>query len=218
MNKEGFIVEAKKTIDKYVGMDNTQEVLKKIRSDLNDVLNNYIFENEVYQKDFPVEFENEMGKWKIKSDGETQFMSFFAPKWVEVNVTVKPTNEINKERYNEIINEVYSRYADSHWSEPINPDGQTLGEQLWSLAPIKHNKETFVNEIKCVKEFSEKWGLTIEERELSLEERCGIQINRNDYQSYYTKDELDKNNIPTKLITVNYKNEKIEVYELEENN
>jgi hypothetical protein len=107
---------------------------------------------------------------------------------------------------------VYSRYADSHWSEPINPDGQTLGEQLWSLAPMKHNKETFVNEIKCVKEFSEKWGLKIEERELSLEERCGIQINRNDYQSYYTKDELDKNNIPTKLITVNYKNEKIEVY------
>jgi hypothetical protein len=77
---------------------------------------------------------------------------------------------------------------------------------------MKHNKETFVNEIKCVKEFSEKWGLKIEERELSLEERCGIQINRNDYQSYYTKDELDKNNIPTKLITVNYKNEKIEVY------
>ena len=218
MNKEGFIVEAKKTIDKYVGMDNTQEVLKKIRSDLNDVLNNYIFENEVYQKDFPVEFENEMGKWKIKSDGETYFTPFFTPKWIEVNITVKSTNETNKERYDEIINEVYSRYADSHWSEPINPDGQTLGEKLWSLAPMKHNKETFVNEIKCVKEFSEKWGLKIEERELSLEERCGIQINRNDYQSYYTKDELDKNNIPTKLITVNYKNEKIEVYELEENN
>jgi hypothetical protein len=78
---------------------------------------------------------------------------------------------MSKERYDEIINEVYSRYADSHWSEPINPDGQTLGEQLWSLAPMKHNKETFVNEIKCVKEFSEKWGLKIEERELSLEER-----------------------------------------------
>jgi hypothetical protein len=214
MNKEGFIVVAKKTIDKHVGLglDNTQEVLRKIRSELNDVLNNYIFENEVYQKDFPLEFENEMGKWKIKSDGETHFTPLLAPKWIEVNITVKSTNETNKERYDEIINEVYSRYADSHWSEPINPDGQTLGEQLWSLTPMKHNKETFVNEIKYVKEFSEKWGLKIEERELSLEERCGIQINRNDYQSYYTKDELDKNNIPTKLITVNYKNEKIEVY------
>ncbi len=75
------------------------------------------------------------------------------------------------------------------------------------------SQEEFINKCKTDIEFSEKWGLKIEERELSLEERCGIQINRNDYQSYYTKDELDENNIPTKLITVNYKNEKIEVYE-----
>jgi len=231
MNKEGFIVEAKKTIDKYVGMDNTQEVLKKIRSDLNDVLNNYIFENEVYQKDFPVEFENEMGKWKIKSDGETYFTPFFTPKWIEVNITVKSTNETNKERYDEIINEVYSRYTNSHWSEPINPDGQTLGEQLWSLTPMKHNKETFVNEIKYVKEFSEKWGLTIEERKLNLDERAKLHPNPENFydihgtfsisdsiegSNFPDKDwlheQFNKGGIPTKLITVNYKNEKIEVY------
>ncbi len=35
-------------------------------------------------------------------------------------------------------------------------------------------------------------------RELTLEERSGIQISTNDYQSYYTKDELDENNIPTR--------------------
>jgi thymidylate synthase len=35
-------------------------------------------------------------------------------------------------------------------------------------------------------------------RELTLEERNGIQISTNDYQSYYTKDELDENNIPTR--------------------
>jgi len=125
---------------------------------------------------------------------------------------------MSKERYYEIINEVYSRYADSHWSEPINPEGQTLGEKLWSLAPMKHNKETFVNEIKCVKEFSEKWGLKIEERELSLEERKSI------YEKEYTggmevpnnnwlNSKLTTRNTPTKLITVNYKNEKIEIYE-----
>ncbi len=31
-----------------------------------------------------------------------------------------------------------------------------------------------------------------------MEERSGIQISTNDYQSYYTKDELDENNIPTR--------------------
>ena len=73
--------------------------------------------------------------------------------------------------------------------------------------------QEFIKKIKTDSEFSEKWGLKIEERELSLEDRCGIQINRNDYQSYYTKDELDENNIPTKLITISYNDKKIESYE-----
>lgn len=93
MNKEGFIIEAKKTLDKYVGLDNTQEVLGKIRSDLNDVLNNYLGENKVYQKDFPMEFENEMGKWRIKSDGETQFEPKSSTKYIEVKIEIKPTSE-----------------------------------------------------------------------------------------------------------------------------
>jgi hypothetical protein len=75
------------------------------------------------------------------------------------------------------------------------------------------SKEEFIDKCKTNKEFSEKWGLKIEERELSLEDRCGIQINRNDYQSYYTKDELDENNIPTKLITITYNDKTIESYE-----
>jgi hypothetical protein len=95
MNKEGIIVEAKKTLDKYVGLDNTQEVLEKIKSDLNDVLNNYFDENESYQKDFPLEFENEMGKWRIKSNGETEF----EPKYFEyigVKIEIKPDCETHE--------------------------------------------------------------------------------------------------------------------------
>jgi len=78
---------------------------------------------------------------------------------------------------------------------------------------IKLTKDEFIKKCKTDIEFSEKWGLTIEERELSFEDRCGIQINRNDYQSYYTKDELDENNIPTKLITIKCNDKKIESYE-----
>ena len=72
--------------------------------------------------------------------------------------------------------------------------------------------ETFIHKCKIDNEFSEKWGLKIEERDLSLEER-------NDYYTshYLGKDktkmeELDRINIPTRLITVIYNNEKIESY------
>jgi hypothetical protein len=69
----------------------------------------------------------------------------------------------------------------------------------------------FIQEIKNNKEFSEKWGLKIEERELSLEERLkisGMEIDNQmsfvDYTSI-----LDEVKIPTKLITITYNNKTI---------
>jgi hypothetical protein len=75
------------------------------------------------------------------------------------------------------------------------------------------SKEEFINKCKTNPEFSNKWGLKIEERELSLEERSTIQINTNDYASFYTEEELNTNNIPTKQITLEYNNEKTYYYE-----
>jgi hypothetical protein len=83
-------------------------------------------------------------------------------------------------------------------------------------------KELFVFECKTNPEFSEKWGLKIKERELSLEERYNIWFNNN----YETGMEryFDPNKIPnfddqyytatpTKLTTLTYNNETIESYE-----
>jgi hypothetical protein len=80
------------------------------------------------------------------------------------------------------------------------------------------SKEQFINKCKTDPEFSEKWGLKIEERELSLEERKRI------YEMEYTNDiEVENNhwlesklktrNIPTKQIILTYNNEIIESYE-----
>jgi hypothetical protein len=107
----------------------------------------------------------------------------------------------------ELIDEVYGRY----WNSIETSEYDGFGPTLIKFPTLM--KEQFVERIKTDDKFSEKWGLKIEERELSLEDRCGIQINRNDYQSYYTKDELDENNIPTKLITIKYNDKKIESYE-----
>jgi hypothetical protein len=125
---------------------------------------------------------------------------------------------MNKERYNQIIGEVFKKYEDSHWTPPENPDGPLLGGQLWSLKPMQHSKETFINECKTDKEFSERWDFKIEERELSQQERIILMNKKLGVtdtlpQYYNTDDEMDKNNVPTKLITVTYNNETIEVYE-----
>jgi len=79
----------------------------------------------------------------------------------------------------------------------------------------------FIHCIKKDTEFSEKWGLKIEERELSLEERYNlIEDDKHtqfvNWQSLGTdrvKESLDEQNISTKLITLTYNNETIESYE-----
>ena len=118
-------------------------------------------------------------------------------------------NKMNKEQ---IIDEVYRKYADSHWTPPSNPNGKLLSDQLFSLVPMEHSKESFTNKCKTNPKFSEKWGLKIEERELSWEERetYGYEIN---IDGILTEEWADKLRLPTKLITITYNNEIIESYE-----
>jgi len=83
----------------------------------------------------------------------------------------------------------------------------------------------FINKCKTNPELSEKWGLKIEERELSLEERSIIaksnhyEVSQN-IKMFVRVDEdhtlhknLDDNNTPTKQITITYKDTIIESYE-----
>jgi hypothetical protein len=73
-------------------------------------------------------------------------------------------------------------------------------------------KEEFINKCKTDTEFYERWGLKIEERELSLEERTIIF--QNSEHSKHIKDIGELNNIiPTKLITITYNDKTIESYE-----
>jgi hypothetical protein len=74
----------------------------------------------------------------------------------------------------------------------------------------------FINKCKTDTEFSERWGLKIEERELSFEERTEYKKKRDGISrtfASYTHQMLDGSNIPTKLITITYKDTIIENYE-----
>ena len=110
---------------------------------------------------------------------------------------------MNKEKYNEIIDEVYDKYTTKYVGYDDVP-----------------SKELFLFEIRTNKEFSEKWEIKIEERELSLNERRDIsrdKLNRMEWADViklaHFKETYDKYNIPTKLITLEYKGTKTETYE-----
>jgi hypothetical protein len=75
------------------------------------------------------------------------------------------------------------------------------------------SQEDFINKCKTDQVFSEKWGLKIEERELSWEERFELFKKQNNGSHPYDNEMLDDYNIPTKLITIIYNDKTTESYE-----
>ena len=103
---------------------------------------------------------------------------------------------INKEQ-EQIIDEVYEKYSII----------AGMSTQVVSLT-----KDTFIHYIKTDVKFSETWGIKIEERELSREERVDLYISKYDAIDGFNYNQY-KHTIPTKLITITYNNETIESYE-----
>ena len=107
----------------------------------------------------------------------------------------------------ELLDESYKDYFIKKSSE-TGPFG---------VAGIIPTKDEFINKCKTDIEFSEKWGLKIKERELSLEERETLLLEIDDTFRTSTTQEvklvLDEYNIPTKLIIITYNDKTIESYE-----
>ena len=86
----------------------------------------------------------------------------------------------------------------------------TSNESLWRTDKLEDNEVFYQTE----------WGwgvfVNIEERELRYEERIKLYEEKTNLSTTYilsVKETLDKHNIPTKLITLTYKNETVESYE-----
>jgi hypothetical protein len=124
---------------------------------------------------------------------------------------------MNKEQQ-ELLDGAYENYLKGGHIKWLNqmevntPDGKMN-------IPIPYTQEEFINKCKTDTEFSERWGLKIEERELNLEERAKWLQDNKGYDLLVGN--LDHDHIrevveeeaPTKLITVTYNNETIESYE-----
>jgi hypothetical protein len=113
----------------------------------------------------------------------------------------------------QIIDEVFENYWD------INPDAdKTFQYEGHTIETRRMTKDEFVFMVKTDPEFSERWGLKVDERELSLEERiifAGYDYeNRGGIGWNMLKESVDlDNSIPIKLITITYNDKTIESYE-----
>ena len=94
MSNEKIKILAQKTLEKYEGEKNVSNIIKKMKEDLDSVLNTYLTQNHVIEEDFPIEFENELGKWKINADGNTYVQPKKETQYIECNITIKRTGEI----------------------------------------------------------------------------------------------------------------------------
>jgi hypothetical protein len=126
---------------------------------------------------------------------------------------------MNKEQH-ELLDEANNNYLNKCL------DKKWMKENVFFDGSSNHHlylKEEFINKCKTDTEFSEKWGLKIEERELSLEERIRIYALKEGqtYEEFVTNwntdeqwlEDLSDTTIPTKLITITYNDKTIESYE-----
>jgi hypothetical protein len=128
---------------------------------------------------------------------------------------------MNKEHIIEAVGQEYTKWFYDNAIPSVSGKPILNGEGILT-------RGEFINKIKTDAEFSERWGLKIEERELSDEERG--ELFRKTYPGKSVDDfapsgmevqsirhQLDtrynKANIPTKLITITYKGRKIDSYE-----
>ena len=116
---------------------------------------------------------------------------------------------MNKEQQ-ELLDGAYENYLKGghiKWLNQMEVDTPTGKMNI----PIPYTQEEFINKCKTDSEFSQRWGLKIDERELTWDERHELAETK--YQIDDVDDVLDKEGIPTKLITITYNDKTIESYE-----
>jgi hypothetical protein len=110
-------------------------------------------------------------------------------------------NKEQQELLDEANNNYLNKCLDKKWmKENVFFDGSS-NHHLYL-------KEEFINKCKTDTEFSENWGLKIEERELTWDESNEYYNNHQSLKVPYLGLK-----VPTKLITITYNDTKLESYE-----
>jgi hypothetical protein len=127
------------------------------------------------------------------------------------------------ERYNQMIGDAYQAYLKKWKPQPVvENELHWMEQELVNDRPLP--KDMFIHCIKNDDEFAKKWGVKITERELSFDERTNYGVDILGYESLldYGHSQNDDDiilellniwNVPTKVITLDYKHEIVEYYE-----
>jgi thymidylate synthase len=82
-----------------------------------------------------------------------------------------------------------------------NPDSRRLMVSSWNVGELEQ-----MTLPPC------HYGFQVYTRELSMEERSTIQIQTNDYASFYTKEEMDNNGIPQRAISLMWNQRSVDTF------
>ena len=115
---------------------------------------------------------------------------------------------MNKEQ-KELLDEAYKNYEKNAVVGDVVDSHYVPATDKWNL----YIKEEFIGKIKIDDRFAKKWGLKIEERELSEEERYDLCAAQKSKMTAISEEDYIKYNIPTKVITITYNDKTIESYE-----
>jgi len=110
---------------------------------------------------------------------------------------------MSKDRYYQIIDEVYEYYKETHKDEPF------ILEEEMDLS-----KEEFVKMSTNNYGFSFLFGLELKERKLTFEEQIQWVMKNTDVEmeNFYVTEEVYKPTTPTKEVKLMYRGEIIEIY------
>lgn len=113
---------------------------------------------------------------------------------------------MNKEKYNQIIDDAYKNYCMSYKD----------GHEFYEDEEVKRSftQEEFINKTKTDDGFSNTWGLKIEERDMTWEERVQWVMKYTDVEleNLYIVEEAHKETSPTRISTIITDKERISIY------
>ena len=104
-----------------------------------------------------------------------------------------PTTEITENSIDQIANLINDLKT--------NPDSRRLMVNAWNVGELDQ-----MTLPPCL------YGFQVYTRELNMEERSTIQIQTNDYASFYTKEEMDNNNIPKRAISLMWNQRSVDTF------
>ncbi len=153
-----IIAESQHVLKNYEGKTVTDS-LKNIKNDLQDSINSFLSDNEVFQNHFPIKFENGLGKWEINSDGTTNVQPKKGTQHIFCDFVVSKTGIKDKPSIDEAYSEYEEKMSNKQWAFNHRMNIEWFAKVGSSYRYL--TKEEFIKRLSNER-FYNRWGKGIE--------------------------------------------------------